>query len=61
MGMRRIGMDDETDRLAGVLMDAWEAAEGTKVSASHIATFADMAKAVQDYLAAKPVDKTEKD
>lgn len=60
MGMRRNGMDDETDRLAAVLMTAWEEAEGKPVSASYIATFADMAKAVQEYLAHKPVDKPDK-
>lgn len=39
------------DQVASTLMDAWEAAEGEKVNVSHIATFADMARAVvSEYL-----------
>lgn len=36
----------EIDALALRLMTAWEAAEGEPVSASRVATFADMARAV---------------
>lgn len=50
MSMQRAEMNDETDKIAAVLMDAWEKAEGEKVTASYIATFADMAKAVQEWL-----------
>jgi hypothetical protein len=36
----------EVDRVARVLMAAWEQAEGTPVSPSYVATFADLARAV---------------
>jgi hypothetical protein len=54
MSMKRNGMNDETDKIAAVLMQAWEDAEGKKVNASYIATFADMAKAVQEWLDTHP-------
>lgn len=37
---------DEVNRVARLLCDAWEKAEGKKVNPSYIATFADMARAV---------------
>lgn len=45
----------DVDTLARVLMAAWEAAEGKPVSASYVATHADMARAVlaSDWLAAR--------
>jgi len=36
----------EVNRIARILMDAWEKAEGKPVNASYVATFVDMAKAV---------------
>lgn len=35
-----------TDRLAGTLIEAWERAEAKPVNASYVATFADMAAAI---------------
>lgn len=43
----------ESDRIARVLMAAWEEAEGKPVNPSHVATFADMARAVLDTLGAR--------
>jgi hypothetical protein len=37
---------DEVDRIARLLMAAWEKAEGKPVTPSYVATFADMARAV---------------
>lgn len=37
---------EEVDDLARTLMEAWKQAEGTPVTASHVATFVDMARAV---------------
>jgi hypothetical protein len=36
----------ELDRVARLLMDAWERAEGTPVGMSYVATFVDLARAV---------------
>jgi len=36
----------EVDRVARLLMEAWQQAEGLPVSTSYVATFADMARAV---------------
>lgn len=38
--------DAAVDRIARVMLAAWEHAEGEPVSASYVATFADMARAV---------------
>jgi hypothetical protein len=38
--------DPEVDEVAALLMDVWEHAEGKPVTASYVATFADMARAV---------------
>lgn len=42
-------VDPEVDKIAVVLMNAWEHAEGKPVTASYVATFADMARAVIAY------------
>lgn len=39
-------LNNEVDRVARVLMAEWERVEGKAVSASYVATFADMARAV---------------
>lgn len=44
----------EVDKLAAVLIHAWEKAEGKEVNASYVATFADMARAVVEYQKAHP-------
>lgn len=36
--------DTEVDRVARLLMGAWERAEGKRVNPSYVATFVDMAK-----------------
>ena len=41
-----VPLTDDVDRVARVLMDAWEAAEGERVSVSYVATHADMARGI---------------
>ena len=38
----------EVNRVARILMDAWEKVEGKPVNVSYVATFADMARAIVD-------------
>lgn len=40
--------DYEVDRVARLLMEAWEVAEGYYPTASYVATFTDMARVVVD-------------
>jgi len=39
---------DRVDKYAQIMMAAWEKVEGESVSASYVATFADMARAVAE-------------
>lgn len=53
--MARVMRDAEADRVARLLMEAWEQAEGAPVGISYVATFVDMARAViRDRDAAQP-------
>lgn len=46
MGTRWAEPPTEVDRVAALLIETWETAEGAKVNPSYVATFVDMARAV---------------
>lgn len=50
MGDMLPSRDPRVDEIARVLLGAWEKAEGKPVNVSYVATFADMARAIVEWI-----------